>query len=161
MMQTELLYTLLAALLGIATGILVVLSLIEKPIWPMMWAPRTPEISDQSARKVHVILKRVIHLLPPTMMKTMGAASLAMIALLVVTDFRGASLAVAALFFTQLALIVARLLRDIRGVDDVPSDGDPAQVCDGLAALPLLHHRGLLMAASTLIALLALQIALT
>jgi len=34
----------------------------------------------------------------------------------------------------------------------VPSDGDIEQVRDGLGALALAHHRGLLLAASTLIA---------
>jgi len=53
---------------------------------------------------------------------------------------------------------VARLFKDIRGVDDVPSDGDAIAVRDGLGALTLLHHRGLLMALSTLIAVLTLQI---
>ncbi|MEE8601672.1 hypothetical protein [Euzebya tangerina] len=152
---------LLSALLGLGTGIFVVLSLIEKPVWRLMWQPRSGRVSDDEARTVHAILKRVIHLLPPTMMTTMGAASLLMILLLVQTGVTLASVSLAALFFIQLALIVARLFRDIRGVDEVPSDGEASEVRSGLGRLALLHHRGLLMTSTTLLAVIALQTSLT
>lgn len=155
--MTDLIPSLLAGLLGLGTGVFVVLSLIEKPVWRLMWAPRSARVSDEEARKVHAILKRVIHLLPPTMMTTMGTASVLMIVLLVQAGLSAAAIAVASLFFIQLALIVARLFRDIRGVDEVSSDGEAAAVRDGLGALTLLHHRGLLMTLSTLIAVLAVQ----
>ena len=155
----DLIPSLLTGLLGIGTGIFVVLSLIEKPVWRLMWAPRAAEVSDDEARRVHAILKRVIHLLPPTMMTTMAAVSLLIAALLWQSGMSLSAIAVAALFFVQLALIVARLFRDIRGVDDVPTDGDAGAVRDGLAALALLHHRGLAMTLSTLIAVLILQAA--
>lgn len=155
--MTELIPSLLAGLLGLGTGVFVVLSLIEKPVWHLMWAPRSTRVSDEEARKVHAILKRVIHLLPPTMMTTMGTASVLMIVLLLQAGLSGAAIAVACLFFIQLALIVARLFKDIRGVDRVSSEGDAAAVRDGLGALTLLHHRGLLMTLSTLIAVLAVQ----
>ncbi len=152
--MTGIVPALLAGLLGLGTGIFVVLSLIEKSVWRLMWAPRSTRVSDDDARNVHAILKRVIHLLPPTMLTTMGTASILMIVLLWQTGLSGAAIAVASLFFVQLILIVARLARDIRGVDAVPSDGEMAAVRDGLGALTLLHHRGLLMTLSTLVALL-------
>ncbi|MFQ6549379.1 hypothetical protein AADZ90_015595 [Aestuariibius sp. 2305UL40-4] len=153
----DVLLSLLTGLLGLGTGIFVVLSLIEKPVWRLMWAPHSAHVGDDEARKVHAILKRVIHLLPPTMMTTMGTATLLVIVLLVQTGFSTASIALATLFFLQLGLIVARLFKDIRGVDTVSSDGDVVAVRDGLGALTLLHHRGLLMTLSTLVAVLALQ----
>ncbi|WP_411890284.1 hypothetical protein [Yoonia sp. SDW83-1] len=155
--MADVLISLLTGLLGLGTGIFVVLSLIEKPVWRLMWAPSSAHVGDDEARKVHAILKRVIHLLPPTMMTTMGTATLLVIVLLVQTGFSTAGIALATLFFVQLGLIVARLFKDIRGVDTVPSDGDVFAVRDGLGALTLLHHRGLLMTLSTLIAVLALQ----
>lgn len=157
--MSDLIPSLLAGLLGLGTGIFVVLSLIEQPVWRLMWAPHSARVSDDEARTVHAILKRVIHLLPPAMMSTMGTASILMIVLLWQTGLPAAAIAVASLFFVQLALIVARLFRDIRGVDEVPTDGDAGAVRDGLGALALLHHRGLLMTLSTLIAVLVLQAA--
>ncbi len=122
-----------------------------------MWAPRSTRVSDDEARKVHAMLKRVIHLLPPTMMTTMATTSILMIVLLVQTGLSPAAWTVTGLFFVQLTLIVARLFKDIRGVDEVPSNGDVDAVRDGLGALALLHHRGLLMTLSTLIAVLVIQ----
>ncbi len=153
----DVLISLLTGLLGLGAGIFVVLSLIEKPVWRLMWSPRSTQVGDDEARKVHAILKRVIHLLPPTMMTTMGTVTLLVIVLLVQAGFSAVAIAVATLFFAQLGLIVARLFKDIRGVDTVPSDGDVVAVRDGLGALTLLHHRGLLMTLSTLLAVLALQ----
>ncbi|MDX8354108.1 hypothetical protein [Cognatiyoonia sp. IB215182] len=152
--MTDIVPTLLAGLLGLGTGIFLVLSLIEKPVWRLMWAPQSAQVSDEDARKVHAILKRVIHLLPPTMMTTMGTVSVLMCVLLWQAGFSAVAMTVAGLFFVQLVLIVARLFKDIRGVEAVPSDGELTAVRDGLGALALLHHRGLLMTLSTLIALL-------
>ncbi len=150
--MTDLILILMAGLLGLGTGIFTVLSLIEKPVWRLMWAPRSSRVSDEEARTVHAVLKRVIHLLPPTMMTAMGSVSALMIIFLVLTGFSAVSLGLAAVFFVQLLLIVLRLFKDIRGVDEVPSDGELPLVRDGLGALTLLHHRGLLMTVSTLIA---------
>ena len=150
-------FTITAGLLGLGTGVFVVLSLIEKPVWSLMWAPQSPRVPDAEARAVHAVLKRVIHLLPPIMMTTMAAASASMIALVVLSGASLGSLALAALFFFQLALIVARLRHDIRGVDEVASDGEARLVRAGLGQLALLHHRGLLMTGGTLVALLVLR----
>lgn len=142
---------LMTGLLGFATGIFATLSLIEKPVWPLMPAPRSTRVSDDDARKVHAILKRVIHLLPPTMMTTMVGVTLMMIILFVHSGGSHQYGGLAAVFFGQLILIAARLFRDIRAVETVDSQGEIGTVRDGLSALALLHHRGLLMTGSTLI----------
>ncbi|WP_420410063.1 hypothetical protein [Hoeflea sp.] len=149
--MTDLATTLMTGLLGLGTGIFATLSLIEKPIWPMLRAPLTLQVGDDEVRKVHAILKRLIHLLPPTMMTTMGGVSLMMIILFMEQGASIRNMLVSLVFFSQLILIVARLFEDIRGVDMVDSDGDIGSVRNGLAALALLHHRGLLMTSSTLI----------
>jgi hypothetical protein len=151
--MTDQLPTLAAGLLGFGTGIFIVLSLIEKPVWRLMWAPRSPRVPDEAARDAHAVRKRVIHLLPPTMMIAMAGVTILLGVLLVVSGFSAPAIAVASLFAVQLVLIVRRLSADIRGVNEGASDGDPGAVRDGLAALALLHHRGLLMTASTLVAL--------
>jgi len=143
---------LVSALLGFGTGIFAVLSLLEKPVWRLMTQPRSPNVADEEARAVHAILKRVIHLLPPTMITTLAAVSLLIAAQLYLSGFAPATAAVAGVFFAQLVLILVRLRKDIRGVDEVPSGGEIGIVRDGLGALALLHHRGLLMTATTLIA---------
>jgi hypothetical protein len=148
---TDLATTVMTGLLGLGTGIFATLSLIEKPIWPMLRAPRSLQVDDDEVRKVHAILKRLIHLLPPTMMTTMGGVSLMMIILFMEQGASIRNMLVSLVFFSQLILIVARLFEDIRGVDMVNSDGDIGSVRNGLAALALLHHRGLLMTGSTLI----------
>ncbi len=155
--MTDLIPSLLAGLLGLGSGIFIVLSLIEKPVWRLMWAPRSAHVSDEEARKVHAVLKRVIHLLPPTMMTTMATTSILMILLLIQTGLSAAAWTAVGLFFVQLILIVARLFKDIRGVDQVPSDGEVGAVRDGLGALTLLHHRGLVMTLTTLVAVIVVQ----
>jgi len=148
--------SLLCGLLGLGTGIFVALALIEKPIRGLMWNRRGWAVSDSEVRTVHAILKRVIHLLPPTMITTMATASLLIVVQMIRADFATGPVIVACVFFPQLLLIVRRLGRDIRGVDSVPSDGPINGVRDGLGALALLHHRGLLMTVSALIAQLAI-----
>lgn len=149
--MTDLATTVMTGLLGLGTGIFATLSLIEKPIWPMLRTPLSLQVGDDEVRKVHAILKRLIHLLPPTMMTTMGGVSLMMIILFMEQGASIRNMLVSLVFFSQLILIVARLFQDIRGVDMVDSDGDIGSVRNGLAALALLHHRGLLMTGSTLI----------
>jgi hypothetical protein len=151
--MATLVFPLMAGLLGLGTGIFATLSLIEKPVWALMRAPRTPRVSDAEARAIHAILKRVIHLLPPTMMVAMAGTTVLMAVHLVQTGFAPGALALAAVFFGQLVLIVARLSRDIAGVAGADSNGAIGPVRDGLAALALLHHRGLLMTATSLILL--------
>jgi len=143
---------LLFSLLGIASGIFIVLSLIEKPVWRLMRDSRSPLVSDAEARAVHAILKRLIHLLPPIMITNLGVVSLLLLAQAAVWPDSTSALIVAAVFLVQLGLIALRLRRDIRGVAQVPTHGNIRPVRDGLGALVVVHHRGLLMSVSTLIA---------
>lgn len=143
--------TVLAGLLGLSTGIFLTLSLIERPIWRLMWAPLSDEVKNTDARNVHSILKRVIHLLPPTMMTTMLGVSVLLSIWIRQTGLTTETITLCCIFFGQLVPIVLRLRRDIRGVDLVDSDGDIATVRKGLGSLALLHHRGLLMTSSTLV----------
>jgi len=71
---------LICGLLGLGTGIFIVLSLVERPVWRLMRDARAKQVSDADARAVHAILKRVIHLLPPAMMATMGTVTLLILA---------------------------------------------------------------------------------
>ena len=151
--MTDLIVFAIAALLGVGTGIFGALSLIEKSVWPLMWSPQTDLVTDKDARKVHAILNHVIYLFPPTMISTMGAVSVLMIVFVWFEGGAISNIAVAILFFAQLFLILMRLRMDIRGVAEVSPDGDATVVRSGLGALALLHHRGLLMTSSTLIAL--------
>jgi hypothetical protein len=67
------LVTLLAtACFTFAAGIFTVLSLVEKPVWSLMRDPKSQRADDRMVRDIHAQLRRVIHLLPPTMMVTMG-----------------------------------------------------------------------------------------
>jgi len=149
--MSDLMTNIACGLLGFGTGIFTVLSLIEKPVWRLMRDSRSERVSDADARAVHAILKRVIHMLPPTMMVTMGGVSV-LIAVQLYFGPPRATAIVAAVFFSQLLLTLRVLFKAIRGVDSVPSDGDIRQVRDGLGALERVHHQGLLMTASTLVA---------
>lgn len=149
----ELIVVLMVALLGFGAGIFTVLSLIEKPAWWLMWSETAP-VEDRDIRSIHMTLKSLIHVLPPTMMVLMAGVSGLMIwwwlsggEALIVT-------ATAFVFFAQLLLILTRLFRDINGVKNVTSDSDITLVREGLASLMQVHHRGLLMTTSTLIVLL-------
>jgi hypothetical protein len=68
--------TLTTVCFALATGIFLTLSYIEKPIWPLMIQANHNEVSDQQARLIHAELKRVIKLLPPTMMTIMGTGTI-------------------------------------------------------------------------------------
>jgi len=133
----------ICGLLGVGTGIFVALSLLEKPVWALMRDRRAHTVHDVDVQGVHVILRQLVPRLPPAMIATMSVT-----AALVVWQ---ADWIVAGVFLPQLGLIVLRLRRDIRGVSGVSIDASIALIRDGVGALALLHHRGLLMTASTLI----------
>ncbi len=155
--MTDLLSNLLCATLAFGSGIFVVLSLLEKPIWPLMWARNSDTVTETDMRAVHAILKRVIHLLPPTMITTMAVSALLFIALLILESFEMLMVLAALCFFVQQGLVAARLAKDIAGVDSVDSQGEIDDVRSGLGALALLHHRGLLLTVSSLLMVLFAQ----
>lgn len=156
--MSNLILVVMAGLLGIGTGVFIVLSFIEKPVWGLMRNPAAPHIADLEARKVHAILRRLINLLPPTMLTIMANVTALMALLLVQANYAVEALALCGLFLIQLALIIARLRRDIRGVKLVSSDDAQSDVVrTGLSALALLHHRGLVMTGTTLLGLIIYQ----
>jgi len=144
--------SILCGLLGFGTGIFTVLSLIEKPTYRLMFNRHSTKVSDESARIVHSILKRVIHLLPPTMITAMTAVSALLALQAYHTAWAQEALIVAGVFFVQLAFVLSVLFQAIRAVDSVPSDGDIKLVRSGLGFLARVHHQGLCMTAFTLVA---------
>jgi len=150
--MTDLISNLLCGLLGFATGIFTVLSLIEKPTWRLMGNAASPRVSDENSRTVHAILKRVIHLLPPTMITTMTVVSVLVAVQMFRTDLSAMAIVVAAVFYAQLIAVLVPLFPAIRGVDTVPSDGEIGAVRGGLGTLARVHHQGLAMTATTLVA---------
>jgi len=138
--------------LSLGTGIFVVLSLIEQPVWKLMRRATAPEVHDMDARDVHASLQRVIHLLPPVMVLLMLAVCLLFFVQSFATDHTPAALLVPGIFLVQFVPIVIRLDRDIHGVATVSPLGEIGAVRDGLARLVRLHHRGLLMTTTTVFA---------
>ena len=137
----ELVSNLIRGLLGLGTGIFLLLSLMEKSVWRLMRNTRAKQVSDIDVREIHAILKRVVHLLPPTMITTMSAVTLRVIVQANAMRNSRSSLIVAGIFLVQRSLIALRLRKDICGVEEVPSDGDIVLVRDGLTASTLFHHR--------------------
>lgn len=150
--MTHITATLIPTLLAFACGIFIVLSLVEKPVWRLMWNPQAQSVPDETARLIHAALKRVIHLLPPIMMITMTSILLLLVAQTWLAAFSWQTIAVLVVFIGSMAGVVAALKRGIDGVDQVPSDGAIVTVRAGLGALARLHHQGLLAAAVTLVA---------
>jgi hypothetical protein len=144
--------SLITALFGFAMGIFLVLSLIEKPVWKLMWQPRAVDVPDGMVRTIHSQLKRVIHLLPPTMITTVVSLICLLVLQVFQSGFAALALAVLLIFAGQQILIMLALKQGIEGVDLVASDAGIGRVRDGLGALALLHHRGLLSMASGLAA---------
>jgi len=142
----------LCGLLGFGTGIFTVLSLIEKPTYRLMFNYGSAKVTDQEARTVHAILKRVIHMLPPTMITAMTGVSVLVALQAYQTGWEREPVIVAVVFFVQLAVVLSVLFPAIKGVDSVPSDGDIVMVRSGLGTLARVHHQGLCMTAFTLAA---------
>jgi len=109
-----LLPNLICGLLGFGTGIFTVLSLIEKPAWWLMHDPRSERVSDDDVRAIHAILKRVIHMLPPTMITTMTTVSVLVVFQLFQAEF------------SRATIILGRsVLRPTRSCRDSAVSGDP------------------------------------
>ena len=105
---------------------------------------------------MHSELKRVIHLLPPTMGLVMGLTTVLLVIQAVLRSFDARALGVLVPFLVLLTAVVAQLAPGIRGVDAVSSEGDIHDVRRCLGALALLHHQGLATSAVGL----ALQLSL-
>jgi hypothetical protein len=143
------LVTLLAtACFTFAAGIFTVLSLVEKPVWSLMRDPMSPRADDRIVRDIHAQLRRVIHLLPPTMMTTMAGGAVLLLLQAWLAGFDWFSLVILLHFVLCLAYLLSILGRRIRAVDLTPSDSAIGPVRTGLGQLAALHHVGLFTAVS-------------
>lgn len=142
----------LCGLLGFAAGIFAALSVVERPVWRVMLDPASKRVSDDSARAVHAILKRVIHPLSPIMTGTVSTVTALVVVQVVTTSGADAALIVAGVFFVQFAFVFRRPFGAVRRVVTTPSDDYPWRVREGLAALAREHHLAFAMMATTLVA---------
>ena len=133
--------------LGYATGIFYVLSMIEKPIWKYMYTSNIFPNEDLM-RQIHAQLKRVITLLPPTMVTAM-LSSLGLIIYQYVSLKTRPSLILLVVFGVQLVRLVVLLKGRIAGVQDITSDEDYPILNKGVIELTELHHEGMLMTATS------------
>lgn len=147
--MTTLITIISTSLLLYACGIFTVLSLVEKPVWPLMANANNKTVSDDTARLIHAALKRVIHLLPPTMITTMSSTLVLLVLNIWLTDFSMKTIIVFGVFIALMTPVVLMLKKRIAAVDSVRSEGDIASVRSGLGKLAALHHMGLFAAACT------------
>lgn len=158
--MTNLVPALVVSFFAFATGFFVLLSYIEKPVWPLMFKTASPKVGDEDARLVHAELKRVIKIAPPTMMTVMGSGTIFTLIQTWQRDFDWASLTVLAFLILCMSYIISNLGSRIKAVDEVPSDGDIGNVRRGLGRLAALHHMGLATAGGLTLLQLLLGIAL-
>ena len=134
------------ACFAFATGIFVALSFLEKPVWPLMFKSSNPKVKDEDSRLIHAALKRVIHLLPPTMIATMGSGTVLVMIQAWMLGFNWQATTTLVLLALTLGYAVSQLGGRIQAVEKVPSDGDIVIVRTGLGRLAALHHIGLAIA---------------
>jgi hypothetical protein len=146
---------------ALASGIFLTLSYIEKPIWPLMSQPENSEVSDQNARVIHAELKRVIKLLPPTMMTVMGTGTLLTVIQAWKRNFDLASVTTLVFLIIGLGYILTQLFDRIHAVENTPSDGEIVTVRTGLGRLAAIHHVGLFTASSLCLMQLVLVIGMS
>jgi len=86
------------------------------------------------------------------MITTMAIVTMLIFIQAMLADLSTMSLVVGGVFYIQLISVVIPLFPAIRGVDNVLSDGSIGAVRRGLGTLARVHHQGLVMASTTLIA---------
>ncbi len=145
---TDLVTLLATACFTFGAGIFTVLSFVEKPIWRLMRDPMSTRVDDWIVRDIHAQLRRVIHLLPPTMMTTMAAGAVLLMLQAWLAGFSLGSVIILAHFTICLGYLLSILGQRIRAVDLTPSDSEIGTVRTGLGELAALHHVGLFTAAS-------------
>ena len=151
--MNELIAALIVLCYSFATGIFYVLSCLEKPVWSLMRNPDSEKAADRDARFVHEALQRLIPLLPPTMVTTVLTGLVLLVLQSSQRDFDQPSLVILGFFLIMASYLFPRLRGRIRGVSEVPHDGDIAEVRSGTGRLAALHHTGLF----TMVSLLVLQ----
>lgn len=149
--MAPLISVLAALVLTFAAGIFYVLSVLERPVWPLMRDPGSSRVTDIEAREIHGTLNRFIHILPPSMMTAMSGAVLLMGAQSWLRCFDPWSTAALLVFLAQLARVALILMPRIDAVKDRPADGPARAVRTGVGELAAAHHWGLLMVVSTLL----------
>ena len=149
--MNELIAALIVLCYSFATGIFYVLSCLEKPVWPLMRNPDSEKAADKDARFVHQALQRLIPLLPPTMVTTTLTGLVLLALQSVQRDFDRPSLIILVFFLVMISYLFSRLRGCIKGVSQVPHDGDIAGVRDGTGRLAALHHTGLFTMAGVLL----------
>lgn len=154
--MTLLISALILVCFAFACGIFLTLSYIEKPVWAVMRDPTTTRVPDDTARTIHAQLNRLIRLLPPTMMATMGTGTVLLLVQAWLRDFAWEPLTVLIVLAVCLGYMLSQLFGRIDAVKNYPSDGDIKVVREGLAKLAAIHHVGLFTAALTV----ALQVGL-
>ncbi len=136
---------LIILLLSYATGIFYVLSMIEKPIWRYMSSSKKLFPKEELMRNIHGQLKRLITLLPPTMITSMAGS-----AILIVYQYfvlkNTISLVLLMVFFSGLGYLVFHLKKRIDGVANIDSDAEYRVLNTGVIRLAQLHHVGLFVA---------------
>jgi hypothetical protein len=142
-----------------AAGIFTVLSLVEKPVWSLMRDPMSQRADDGIVRNIHAQLRRVIHLLPPTMMVTMASGAALIVVHAGLSGFDWIAVVILVHFTLCLTYLLSILNRRIHAVDLTPSDSAIGPVRTGLGRLAALHHVGLFTACS--LALLQIAFAFT
>ena len=122
---------------------------IEKPVRSLMHGPASPKASDAHSRLVHAELRRVIDLLPPTMVVARASAFVLIVghAWLRGFDPLPLPLAVVATYVALQGRLVSQLAPRIEAVKGVPSEtGEIGAVREGPGRLAVIHHVGLAMA---------------
>lgn len=134
---------LIIVLLSYATGIFYVLSMIEKPIWGHLNTSDRLFKDEPLMRKIHSELKRLITLLPPTMVVSMlGSALLITYQYAIVKNTQALLLLI--VFVSALVYLVAHLKSRIDGVAKINSEAEYKKLNRGVIRLAQLHHIGLL-----------------
>jgi hypothetical protein len=136
---------LIVLFLAYATGIFYVLSMVEKPLWSYLSSSKKVFPDTQLMRQIHAQLKRLITLLPPTMVTSMGCSSI-----LIIYQYINLStlpsLILLIVFFCCLTYLIIYLKRRIDGVAKIASDADYNVLNRGVIQLAQLHHLGLFTA---------------
>ena len=129
-----------------SAGVFSTLSFIEKPVWSLMRDVRSPSASDADSRLVHAELRRVIDLLPPTMMVAQASAFGLVLLHAWVRGFDALSLLIVVVYLVMQGWLVWRLKPVITAAKAVGSDvGEIGAVRATLRGLLVIHHGGLAM----------------
>jgi hypothetical protein len=158
--MTELVPALVVALLSFGSAIFYVLSAIERPVWRLGLEQDSSKVSDEDARFVHMSLKRLIPLLPPSFGVVLVWGTAGMLYQAVLLGWDWATVAVPAFYWLVIGSII--LFCDIRGtvrdVQEADSEGDISVVRCGVARLVRSHHLALIANFGAVVLQLALVI---